>query len=296
MTRHATADVQLEHKHSPHSERRPLRPRVLVALHESAAPIESIAMGRLVAASMQQPLHGVFVTPLPIAATDVATMLQVPPQALEGVVLDVEEGDPAGCLLAISALHPTAFLIVGADPTAGDKLGVGCVAARAIEETNTPVLVVRPGATVKLERILVPLDGTPSTASALEPATELARAARASLDVVLIGEAQHPPVCTEHGAMAPPQYVDQPHHEWPAFSGEFVERFMRTLGHCPSDVPMRFFFGAGDPGEEILRYASSLGSDLAVLVWHGLASARHGAIFQSVVRRATDPVLILRSH
>jgi nucleotide-binding universal stress UspA family protein len=59
---------------------------------------------------------------------------------------------------------------------------------------------------------------------------------------------------------------------------------------------MRFFLGAGDPGEEILRYASTLGSDLAVLVWHGLASARHGAIFQSVVRRASCPVLILRSH
>ena len=296
MTRHVAADVQLEHKHLPHSERRPLRPRVLVALHESAALVESIAMGRLVSETMQQPLHGVFVAPSLVAADDVPRFLQVPAHALEGFVLDIEEGDPAGRLLEISDLHPTAFLVVGADPAAGDKLGVGCFAARAIEDSNTPVLVVRPGTTVKLERILVPLDGTPSTASALEPASELARAAGASLDVVLVGEAQHPPASTEHGAMAPPQYVDQPHHEWPAFSGEFVERFMHTLGHCPSDVPMRFFFGAGDPGEEILRYASTLGSDLAVLVWHGLASARHGAIFQSVVRRATCPVLILRSH
>jgi nucleotide-binding universal stress UspA family protein len=185
-------------------------------------------------------------------------------------------------------------LIVGADPTAGDKLGVGLFATRAIEEANAPVLVVRPGSSVKLERILVPLDGTPSTASALEPATELARAAGASVDVLLVGEAQHPPSQAEHGAMAPPQYVDQPHHEWAAFSEEFVERFMKTLGHCPSDVPMRFFLGAGDPGEEILRYADTLRSDLAVLVWHGLASARHGAIFQTVLRRALCSVLILR--
>jgi len=296
MTRHVAADVPLEHKQSPLSERRPLSPRVPVALHESAALVESIAMGRFVSETMQQPLHGVFVSPSPIAANDVPKFLQVPAHALEGFVLDIEEGDPARRLVELSDLHPTAFLIVGADPSAGDKLGVGCLAARAIEESNAPVLVVRPGTTVKLERILVPLDGTPSTASALEPATELARAAGASLDVVLVGEAQHPPTSTEHGAMAPPQYVDQPHHEWPAFSGEFVERFMHTLGHCPSDVPMRFFFGTGDPGEEILRYASTLGSDLAVLVWHGLASARHGAIFQSVVRRAPCPVLILRSH
>lgn len=296
MTRHVVADIHVEHKQPPQSERRPLRPRVLVALHERAAPAESIAMGRLVSATMQQPLHGVFVAPSPIAATDVPKRLQVPSHALEGFVLDVEEGDPAGRLVEISGLHPTAFLIVGADPTAGDKLGVGFVATRAIEESSTPVLVVRPGSTIKLQRILVPLDGTPSTASALGPASELARAAGASLDIVLVGEVQHPAPQPEYGAMAAPQYVDQPHHEWPAFSGEFVERFMHTLGHCPPDVPMRFFLGAGDPGEEILRYASTLASDLAVLVWHGLASARHGAIFQSVVRRAACPVLILRSH
>ena len=296
MTRHSTPEIHFEHKHLPQSERRPLRPRVLVALDESAAPSESIAMGRLVSSTMQQPLHGVFVTQGPTIASDVPRLLRLPMHALEGFVLEVEEGDLAVRLLEISDLHPTAFLIVGADPSAGDKLGVGSVAARAIEESNSPVLVVRPGATAKLQRILVPLDGTPSTASALEPASELARAAGASLDIVLVGEAQHPQAHAEHGAMAPPQYVDQPHHEWPAFSGEFVERFVRTLGHCPSDVPMRFFLGAGDPGEEILRYASMLGSDLAVLVWHGLASARHGAIFQSVLRRANCPVLILRSH
>ncbi len=299
MIREPAQDEHLAHKQSPKSERRILRPRVLVALHETSAPHESIAMGRLVSNMLRHALHGVFVSTGSTGPTnvhDVPEILRVPAHAFEGIVLEVEEGDPAARLLEISGLHPTSFLIVGADPSTGDKLGVGEVATRAIEESNAPVLVVRPGVTAKLERILVPLDGTPSTACALEPVAELARAAGASLDVVLVGEAQHPPLSTEHGAMAPPQYVDQPHHEWPAFSGEFVERFLHTLGHCPSDVPMRFFLGAGDPGDEILRYAHILRSDLAVLVWHGLASARHGAIFQSVVRRANCPVLILRSQ
>lgn len=295
MNRQTASNSSPDHCHAPHSERRPLRPRVLVALDENAAPEESIAMGRLVSTTLHHPLHGVFVSRFPTDVCDVPKILQVPSQALEGFVLDIEQGDPATRLLEISDSHPTAFLIVGADPHAGDKLGVGPVATRAIEDSKSPVLVVRPGATSALRRILVPLDGTPSTAIALEPATELARAAGAALDIVLVGEAQHLPPSIEHGAMLAPQYVDQPHHEWPAFSGEFVERFVHTLGHCSSDVPMRFFLGAGDPGEEILRYASTLGSDLAVLVWHGLASARHGSIFQAVVRRASCPVLILRS-
>ncbi len=295
MIRHATPEPESETQHGPRSERRSLRPRVLVALHERAAPEESIAMGRLVSSMLQHPLHGVFVAPSPPAVVDLPRMLQIPTHALEGLVLEIEEGEPAGRLLELSDSHPTAFLVVGADTGAGDKLGVGLVATRAIEESSAPVLVVRPGATPKLGRILVPLDGTPSTASALEPATALARAAGASLDIVLVGEAQHLPAL-EHGTMSVPQYIDQAHHEWPAFSAEFVERFVHTLGHCPSDVPRRFFLGAGDPGEEILRYASMLDSDLAVLVWHGLASARHGAIFQSVVRQAPCPLLILRSR
>lgn len=296
MTRAQAAANHLEHKRFPQSERRPLRPRILVALHGSAAPSESIAMGRLVSSTMQQPLHGVFVSKAPTPPGDVPQILQVPSYALEGIVLDVEEGDPAARLAEISDMHPTAFLVVGADPSAGDKLGVGAFAARAIEESSAPVLVVRPGNLAKIQRILVPHDGTPSTAIALGPASDLARASGASLDIVLVGEAQHPPPEAEHGAMAAPQYVDQPHHEWPAFSEEFVERFMKTLGHCPSDVPIRFFLGAGDPGEEILRYADMLSSDLAVLVWHGLASARHGAIFQTVLRRANCSVLILRAN
>jgi nucleotide-binding universal stress UspA family protein len=253
-------------------------------------------MGRLVSNTLQHPLHGLFVAPSPPVVTDLPQMLQIPNHALEGLVLEVEEGEPAARLLEMSVLHPTAFLIVGADPSAGDKLGVGLVATRVIEESNAPVLVVRPGVTPRLRRILLPLDGTPSTASAIEPATDLARAAGASLDIVLVGEARQPSAPSEHGTMSVPQYVDQPHHEWPAFSGEFVERFVHTLGHCSSDVPRRFFLGSGDPDEEILRYASLLDSDLAVLVWHGLASVRHGAIFQSVVRRAPCPLLILRSH
>ncbi|MBK9260853.1 MAG: universal stress protein [Polyangiaceae bacterium] len=296
MTRAQAAAIHLEHKRFPQSERRPMRPRVLVALHGSAAPSESIAMGRLVSSTMQQPLHGVFISKSPTEPNDVPQILHLPSYALEGIVLDVEEGDPAARLAEISKMHPTAFLVVGADPSAGDKLGVGTFAARVIEESSAPVLVVRPGNAAKIQRILVPHDGTPTTAIALEPAGDLARASGASLDILLVGEAQRFPPETEPGAMTLPQYVDQPHHEWPAFSEEFVERFMKALGHCPSDVPIRFFLGAGDPGEEILRYAEMFSSDLAVLVWHGHASARHGGVFQTVLRRANCSVLILRAN
>ncbi len=278
----------------PRSESRPKRHRVLVVLNgtgEGAA--SAIAMGRLVATTLHEPLHGLFASEAPIAAGELPRLLGLPFSALDGMVLDVEVGDPVDRIVTFTQTHPTAFVIVAAESSAHDGLGLGELAAQTIEQSLAPVLVVRPCHRLSLSRILVPLDGTPSTASALEPAGELARRAGASLDIVLVGEAHHGPQM-EHGAMGAPQYVDQPHHEWPAFSGEFVHRFLNTIGHCPKDVPTRFFLGAGDPADEILRFGELLGSDLMVLVWHGLASEEHGAIFQRVLRRGSCPVLVLR--
>jgi nucleotide-binding universal stress UspA family protein len=161
-----------------------------------------------------------------------------------------------------------------------------------LDEASTGVIVVRPGASVgQIRRILVPLDGAPSTAAALEPAGELARRTGASIDVVMIEDAAAPP-SDEPGAMAPPQYVDQPQHEWPAFSEEFLQRFLGAIGHCPA-VETRFYLGAGARGAEILRFADALESDLITLVWHGVRG-EHGAVFREVLRGSTRPVLVLR--
>lgn len=278
---------------APSSATRPVRRRVVVVLHGHEAPVATLALGRRVAGALNKPLHALFTSETPVTTAEIPRLLRLPEDALEGVVLDVAIGEPIERLVDFTEANPTAFVIVGADPDVPGELGVGEFATRAIERSRAPIILVRPDARTKLERILVPLDGTPSTASALEPAGDLARKMGASLDIVLVGEAQHRPGI-EHGAMAPPQYVDQPHHEWPAFSGEFLHRFVNVIGHCPCDVPTRFFLGAGDPASEILRYADVLGSDLAVLVWHGLASEEHGAIFRSVLRRAACPVLVLR--
>ncbi|MDI3288650.1 universal stress protein [Polyangium sp. 15x6] len=279
----------------PRSEARPKRQRVLVALNgtDAAASQAAVAMGRLVARTLHEPLHGIFASEAKVPPGELPRLLGMPKHALDGVVLDVEVGDPVERIMAFTEAHPTAFVIVGAESSERGGLGVGELAGHTIERSHAPVIVVRPEERLALSRILVPLDGTPSTASALEPAGALARQAGASLDIVLVGEAQHGPH-VEPGAMGAPQYVDQPHHEWPAFSAEFVHRFAKTIGHCPEDVPTRFFLGAGAPADEILRFAETLAADLTVLVWHGLRREEHGAVFERVLRKATCPVLVLR--
>jgi nucleotide-binding universal stress UspA family protein len=144
-----------------------------------------------------------------------------------------------------------------------------------------------------IRRILVPFDGTPSAAAALEPASELAQRAGAAIDLVLIQDARRPPPA-EPGTMAPPRYLDQPQHEWPAFSAETIQRFIGSIGHRIAGVPVRFFLGAGRPSAEVLRYARELEPDLIALTWQVGRGAEPGALFAEVLAGARQPILVVR--
>lgn len=272
------------------------RPRILVSLAGRRAPLEAIDFGRCIAEPLGATLHGLFVWPSPIAPREVPRLLQIDPDALHGMVLDVEVGDPAERLAASTRASAVSFLVLLAESEGPDPCGLGGVAARTLQQAGSGVIVVRPGqAPRRLARILVPLDGTPSMAAALAPAGELARLAGASLDIVMVGEVERPtPPSSEAGSMCTPQYVDQPQHEWPAFSQEFTERFLRAIGRCPRGVPTRFFLRSGDPAVEILRAAKDLDVDLIALVWHGGWEGERGAVFRRVLHDARLPVLVLR--
>lgn len=269
-------------------------PRVLVALPAVGAPYGAIDAGRVLARALSAPLHGVLVWPTPITPCQVARLLCVDPQALEGMVLHVDVGDPAERLDALVRAEPVAFLVLDAESRGCDLCGLGASAARILASTNACAIVVRPGVSLgKLRRILVPLDGRPSTAEALGPAASLAERTGAALDVVMIEDAASLPP-TEPGAMAPPRYVDQPQHEWPAFSAELLERFLGAFAHCAPWVPKRVFLSAGRPAGEILRFARQLDSDLIALVWHGCCVGEHGEVFRDVLAGTERPVLVLR--
>lgn len=269
--------------------------RVVVGLHGRRAPLGAIGLARLVARAEGVPLHGLFAWPSAITPGEVPRLLRLGGDALEGVVLDVEVGDPADRLAASARDPGTLFVVVPIDPDDPDELGVGRIAHDVLRAADAAVLLVPPGREApRLERILLPLDGTPRTAGSIGPVGHLARRARASMDIVFVGEAHAGSGHFEPGAMAPPLYVDQPQHEWAAFSNEFLHRFLSAVGHCPRGVTARLFLGAGDPADEILRFSRELESDVVVLVWHGCCDDEHGRVFRAVVRDARCPVLVLR--
>lgn len=284
---------------------------VLVAFHGGRAHVGAIEFARVIAGALRAPLHGLFVSSEPVDASELPARVGLAPEALEGVVLNVAvTDDPRGALTAATESGATGLVIVASEPgeALDERLGLSALAAHALQSMACGVVVIRPSlCPSRLRRILLPLDGMPSTAAAITPVGALARQLGAELDIVMVGGASprraasdaapcavSTPERPEPGSMVAPLYVDQPQHEWAAFTEEFLDRFLNAIGRCPHDVSTRFFLGAGVPSAEILRFASELESDLIVLVWHGQIAEEHGSTFCDVIRGAPCPALVLR--
>jgi nucleotide-binding universal stress UspA family protein len=227
---------------------------------------------------------------------DVARNLREVLNGLEASRLRMETGDAVQTIIARTAEPDVIMVVLTTDGTAieqGSRLG--SVAKGVIVGTQKPVLLVRPAASWaprELRRLLLPVDGTPKTAAALKPASELAHRLGAELDLLHVAgsQAQAP---EERGSIGAPRYVDQPQHEWPSWAGEMGDRLARLAAECPRDVEVKAFLAHGDVGAEIERFAVQHGSDAIVLVRRSQLQPGRARTLRSVLERSSCPVLIL---
>jgi nucleotide-binding universal stress UspA family protein len=138
---------------------------------------------------------------------------------------------------------------------------------------------------------LVPHDGTPSTSAALQPAAELAERGRAELLVVHVTDIKTAPA--EAGSLTTPRYVDQPQHEWPAWTTEFLNRLACI---CPlGRLHARILLAHGNIAAEILRLSERQSTDLIVLAWRGIWEAPRAAALKNILREAHCPIMVVRT-
>ena len=97
----------------------------------------------------------------------------------------------------------------------------------------------------------------------------------------------------EPGSLTTPRYVDQPQHEWPAWTNEFVKRLacVCPLGH----LHVRMFLAHGNPAAEILRLSERQSTDLIVLAWRGRWEAPRAATLKDILREAHCPIMVVRA-
>ena len=133
------------------------------------------------------------------------------------------------------------------------RTGLGSVAASLLLNDPHPLFVLRPGmrAVTSMKRLLVPLEGSPSSSEAMRQADD-AFCKRGREIVMLHVVTSGTPL--EAGSMPAPRMVDQEHYEWAAWQEEFCMRFSQ----CPEGGRHRVAVRVGDPTELIPEEARTL--------------------------------------
>ncbi len=281
---------------APASGRASRASTIIVPLDGSVHATAALPVARVLAELERATLRIVHVAEPIMPPLELLRAVGLTPELLRGSVIDQAVGPPAASIVRLATELQSGLIVMcmrtaTAEPTGG----LGSVAEAVVREAPCPVVLVPPRRGVRpwtLRRIVVPHDGTPTTAAAFAPASELAQRTGAELDVlhIAVSEAGRP---AEPGTFTVPQYVDQPQHEWPEWSREFLDR-TRCLCGCPAAVPTRLFLRTGKAGAEIVQFAGEHESDLIVLAWHGSLKAKRATTVKEVIENAPCPILMLR--
>lgn len=278
-------------------QRRP-RGKVLVALDGSPAASAALPHARLVAAQLGAAVEIIHVISPEGVVSPMPERLLRALRPGETLSIRLEDRAVARALLEAAAASNVQLLVMtthGRDVEPGRRLGR--VAEEVIARTDRPILLIRPEsvsveAVRPLRRLLLPLDGTPATAAALSPATELAGRLGSAVDLLhVVSPGASPP--QEPGSIGAPAYVDQEQHEWPAWMSEVVERLATTLAHCPAGVPVCVHLRRGEIGEAIAHFAAERQVDAIVLVRRSHLEPGRARVLRAVLTHTPCPVVLL---
>jgi nucleotide-binding universal stress UspA family protein len=170
----------------------------------------------------------------------------------------------------LSAIDRLAFAVPPTDSVVGER-----------QVDNEGVLEVR-----MFKQLLIPLDRSPLSEQAVGRAAAIARATKASIDLVLVHEPFATPLDIGLGSDADDLADEQRYLE--SVAGE-----LRT----GASISVTFTVVRGAASEMICERAKELGADLIVMTSHartGIGRMWLGSVADAVVRNATIPVLMLR--
>lgn len=276
--------------------------KVLVPLDGSGESAAVLPLARAVARLVEATVHIVHAGETLVPPAEMARYLGLRPADMDGAVIDRVAGSPAEVIVRLqqdNRLSPVVLSARGRGTPPEEAIGP--VAANVVQNSRGPVVLVwpehpeRPASGDRpWRRILLPLDGTPSTSFAIAPAVDLAERSMAELILLYIAVTgrQRPP---ERGTLTPPKYIDQPQHEWPDWATELMERVWQVSGCQPTRIPVRISMASGEPMAEIAGFAAQQQVDLIAFAWHG-RFIRGGPIYvASGLREAGCPVLFLHA-
>jgi nucleotide-binding universal stress UspA family protein len=230
----------------------------------------------------------------PIAPSELLERMSLSDEDILGLVVEYRLGVPADVIVQEAAERHAAMIVMCPQVRIDARSRTfGSVAEAVLCAAPCPVVLVPPARGRKrweLRKVLVPHDGTPASAVTMGPATDFASMAAAELVVLHVAT----PVsqrAIEPGTLVVPRYIDQPHHEWLAWTQEFLHR-LRAVGGGKNDVAIRLAVAQGEAGSAIVEFARQ--SDFIVLGWRGALEADRALTVRHVIRNTDCPVMMLR--
>ncbi|MGE5272924.1 MAG: universal stress protein [Verrucomicrobiota bacterium] len=245
---------------------------VLAALDNSLAGKALLAAASTLAALLDAEVQALHVqTDGDRTARGAAEAADIPFRTIKGPVVErLVEAGRSGDVVALA---------IGARGSPSARRPLGGTASAVASTLPKPVMIVPPDAEppVAFRRVLVPIEGLVS--SALTPRWFFEPAREAGIDVLALHI---------HDAESIPAFTDQPQHEQPAWSDEFVRRYCRWgIGDVQLETRV------GRIGELIPIVATESDCDLIALGWSRELSSARAPVVRETLERAHLPVLLV---
>ncbi len=142
-----------------------------------------------------------------------------------------------------------------------------------------------------IKKILVPIDFSDYSKSALRYSVNFAKSFNASITLIYVVEPIIYPPDFSMGQIAIPTV----NTEWDERAKEELDKLAKT--EIPAELKVKTLIKTGKPFIEIIETAKEEDSDLIIIATHGHTGVEHilfGSTAEKVVRKAPCPVLTLR--
>ena len=254
---------------------------LLFALEEGSDCLKVLASVRAIAQAADWPVR---VLRVPRDAS--GALPEIPDRLMRDVEIVDLGGDPVTEILAAARDDDVSVLSFCFAGVLCDHDGE--LTDQLLRESAVSLLIGRPSIreVTGIKRVLVPLEGSPSSSEAMRRAEADFCAKGRELIALHVVTSDVP---LEPGSLPAPRMMDQEHYEWMSWREEFNMRFSQ----CPQGGRHRTIVRVGDPKEVIQQEALELGADVIVAAWsHSLAEG-HCERVKALLERTPCPLLLV---
>ena len=272
--------------------------KILLPLDGSKASLKAFIPAKSLAELLETTLCILHISEEELDQNAFFEKLGINKEDLDCYIISHKTGDPAKIILEES--EQCDYIVMG---THGETCDItkraGSVAIKVLENTDKPVLLIKPDIEINLQngrwipqKALIPLNGAPNSAQALIPAMDILAKTIAEIDLLHISfQKVEPP--KEEGSFTTPYYEDYPQHEWKSWSKEFMRRFCPIL-HNHNHINLKLSLSSGNPAEEILNFARENKNDFIAIAWHGTFSHLRASTLKKVLFECTCPIMLIK--